>query len=449
MKPSQKRQRESKTQGLTTYTKRGWTLPHGMGTAANSTSASVSSDSKYLDATATTPSNQQQPALRTTSRRAPPQKSGKNGATKPVRQTRLSFWLSKPGHPQQNGKEVTTEEGRLIKRTISAGEGATAGDSATVVNTESFVQEQPSSAFPSTRKLLLIQGVTMKNELATKTGKWKLKRDKENPYGLTTGYSPYPYRKVPTAEACEEVYRILADLHGEVKQPDKMLVASLEVAGCGKVPCVLDALLRTIISGNRLVAHANKAIKNLGERYGTRQTGTGAGSIDWEKVRLSSHNELMQIIRVAGSGSIKAKHIKQALDLVHEENVEMSKEQNMTTLDQRDSSPPHTLSFDHMHKMSKDEAIAKFVKFPGIGIKAAACVTLFCLRLPCFAVGTHVHKFCRWLSWVYDKAGPDTCFRHGEVMVPDHLKYGRHQLFIRHGQQCFKCRKATKPGIKD
>jgi hypothetical protein len=34
-------------------------------------------------------------------------------------------------------------------------------------------------------------------------------------------------------------------------------------------------------------------------------------------------------------------------------------------------------------------------------------------------------------------------------MVPDHLKYGLHQLFIRHGQDCFKCRKATKPGTKD
>jgi hypothetical protein len=32
--------------------------------------------------------------------------------------------------------------------------------------------------------------------------------------------------------------------------------------------------------------------------------------------------------------------------------------------------------------------------------------------------------------------------------VPDHLKYGLHQLFIRHGQQCFKCRKNTKPGTK-
>lgn len=102
-----------------------------------------------------------------------------------------------------------------------------------------------------------------------------------------------------------------------------------------------------------------------------------------------------------------------------------------------------------MHSMTKDEAMAKFVSYPGIGIKTAACVTLFCLRMPCFAVDTHVHKFCRWLGWVPENADPDNCFRHGDFMVPDHLKYGLHQLFIRHGQVCFKCRKATKPGTKD
>lgn len=239
-------------------------------------------------------------------------------------------------------------------------------------------------------------------------------------------------------------------------QPKKMPLASLEVAGCGEVPCVLDALLRTLISGNTLMALADAAIQNLVAHYGCGQVGTGAGSINWGKVRLSTHAELAQVIRVAGNGPNKSQHIKRILDMVYEENVQQPISQRPgTEADQPQAAAeagktaPGLLSLDHMRAMSKDEAMAKFLSYPGIGIKTAACVALFCLQKPCFAVDTHVHKFCRWLGWVPDKADPDNCFRHADFMVPDHLKYALHQLFIRHGQLCFKCRKATKPGTKD
>ncbi|KAG7291620.1 hypothetical protein NEMBOFW57_001639 [Staphylotrichum longicolle] len=322
-----------------------------------------------------------------------------------------------------------------------------------------------------TPKLLIIKGITIRDNVVVKSSekitvdaaqlldpnlRRMVKRGKDNPYGLTPGFSPYPYRRVPTPDACEEVHRILTELHGEVKQPEKMPAASLEVAGCGEVPCVLDALLRTLISGNTLMALADAAIKNLAQHYGLRHEGTGAGSINWDKVRLSSHQELANAIKVAGNGPKRSHHIKQILDMVYEENIARAKERSSVSPTGAGEGSTGTvnaihqpLSLDHMHAMSKDEAMAKFVSYPGIGIKTAACVTLFCLRMPCFAVDTHVHKFCRWLGWVPEKADPDNCFRHGDFMVPDHLKYGLHQLFIHDGQVCFKCRKATKPGTKD
>ncbi|KAL2198714.1 DNA glycosylase [Corynascus similis CBS 632.67] len=322
-------------------------------------------------------------------------------------------------------------------------------------------EERKTSNSPNP-KVLIVKGITIQDNIVTRISskivvdasrlldpnlRRMVKRGKDNPYGLTPGFSPYPYRRVPTPEACEEVYAILTELHGEVRQPEKLPAASLEIAGCGEVPCVLDALLRTLISGNTLMALADTAIRNLARHYGLCQKGTGAGSIDWDKVRLSSHNELAQAIKVAGNGSKKSKHIKQILDMVFEENVQRAKLQ--TRVPEAAELCQDMLTLDHMHGMTKDQAMAKFVSYPGIGIKTAACVTLFCLRLPCFAVDTHVHKFCRWLGWVPENADPDNCFRHGDYMVPDHLKYGLHQLFIRHGQVCFKCRKATKPGTKD
>ena len=473
---SKKRKRAAKKQAQPL--KGGWVLPHGMGAAvAESDGPSPQDAEATLPALSLTnlPGGVEGPAHGVD---GSSQSSAENTVTARTRQTRSSLQVSKAkadDQTEQKAKQEPTvkleasddlvieqEDNHPSKRvrialvpskaTPAPETGASkkgAPELAVVKDEQNKIQNQPA-------KVLIIKGIAFKDNLVVKTldkiiidatrildpnFKLMVKRGKENPYGLTPGFSPYPYRRVPTSDACEEVHRILTELHGEVKQPEKMPAASLEVAGCGEVPCVLDALLRTLISGNTLMSAADAAIKNLSQHYGLRKDGTGAGSIDWDKARLSSHNELAQVIRVAGNGPKRSHHIKQILDMVYEENLEQAKQPGSTV--------QKHLSLDHMHGMTKDEALAKFVGYPGIGIKTAACVTLFCLRLPCFAVDTHVHKFCRWLGWVPEKADPDNCFRHGDFMVPDHLKYGLHQLFIRHGQLCFKCRKATKPGSKD
>src|SRR5699024_4679701 len=106
--------------------------------------------------------------------------------------------------------------------------------------------------------------------------------------------------------------------------------------------------------------------------------------------------------------------------------------------------------------LSKDDAMFEFVKYPGIGVKTAACVILFCLQRPCFAVDTHVFRLSKWLGWLPPTEDPEpereadekqkvkktpkrrineiTAFSHLEVRVPEHLKYPLHQLFIRHGK---------------
>jgi endonuclease III len=292
--------------------------------------------------------------------------------------------------------------------------------------------------------------------------KMKVKRGMANKYGLTRGTTPYPNRlAIPSKEQCEEVHSILTEMHGEVKQPTKAPAPSLLVAGCGEVPSVLDALLRTLISGNTLMANADMAVKRLVETYGILSEGVGAGSINWNAVRLQSLDKLADTIRPAGCPKLKGGHIKAILDMVYEEQkvraqAHLEKEpvpgaqnedEGQKALEVQKVAEDY-LSLDHMHAMTADEAITEFVRYPGIGVKTAACVVLFCLRIPCFAVDTHVHKFCVWLGWVPEKANELDTFNHGEFTVPDPLKYGLHQLFIRHGQQCFKCRKNTKPGTK-
>lgn len=64
---------------------------------------------------------------------------------------------------------------------------------------------------------------------------------------LQTPFPDYPY---PTPEQCQSVQDSLAKVHGLPKRPSKLLDIEGAAAGCGAVPDVLDALVRTILSQN-------------------------------------------------------------------------------------------------------------------------------------------------------------------------------------------------------
>ncbi|KAK5633960.1 hypothetical protein RRF57_009674 [Xylaria bambusicola] len=300
----------------------------------------------------------------------------------------------------------------------------------------------------------------------------KLKRiprkTKDNPYGLTPGRSPFPDWQAPSAAQCEEVYRLLANVHGEIKQPATIPAPSLEVAGCGEVPSVLDALLRTLLSGAVTFDGADHMVKAIIQKYGTIDDELAAGSINWNKIRLSTVEELEETIHIGGLANRKSSAIKGILDMVYQDNLHRREAYLVEkatgvpanvygvaqkTPGQKDLETLKTdrniLSLDHLHGLSVDEAMKQFTKFPGIGVKTAACVILFCLQQPCFAVDTHVHRFSRWLGWTPLKADENDTFSHLEVRCPDHLKYGLHQLFIHHGKQCGRCKMSTVEGTKE
>ncbi|KAI1114697.1 DNA glycosylase [Nemania sp. NC0429] len=293
------------------------------------------------------------------------------------------------------------------------------------------------------------------------------RKTKDNPYGLTPGRSPFPDWQAPSAAQCEEVYRILASVHGEVTQPATIPAPSLEVAGCGEVPFVLEALLRTLLSGAVTFDGADSMVKAIIAKYGTIEDDLAKGSIDWNRVRMSTVEELEETIRVGGLANRKAKAIKGTLDMVYQDNIDrreayLAEKQTGVpanvygasgkTQGQKDleilKTERNILSLDHLHGLSADEAMRQFTKFPGIGVKTAACVILFCLQRPCFAVDTHVHRFSRWLGWAPGGADENDTFSHLEVRCPDHLKYGLHQLFIHHGKHCGRCKMATVEGTK-
>ncbi|KAL6236055.1 hypothetical protein BDW75DRAFT_207963 [Aspergillus navahoensis] len=287
---------------------------------------------------------------------------------------------------------------------------------------------------------------------------------KANAYGLTPGATPFPDWNRPTPEDCEEVNRLLSSIHGEIVAPTTIPEPSLTVTGCGEVPSVLDALIRTLLSGATTGKNSAMAFNGLVQKFGILSEGIGKGSVNWDAVRRAPVKDVYEAIKSGGLADNKSKNIKAILDMVYEENQErrnilikgedangdagsvqqlnnkpeVEKQYEIACADQ------NFLSLNHLHGLPTEEVMTELVKYPGIGPKTAACVLLFCLQRPCFAVDTHIFRICKWLGWVpAGRATEITAFSHLEVRIPDHLKYSLHQLFIRHGKSCPRCRAIT------
>lgn len=296
----------------------------------------------------------------------------------------------------------------------------------------------------------------------------KAPRKKKHPYGLTPGVSPFPDLAKPTPEDCEEVNRLLSKLHGAVKAPNVIPPPSMEVTGCGEVPDLLDALLRTLLSAATTSKNSNMALQGLKDTFGLRTSGVGKGSINWEAVREADLDTVIDAIKSGGLAKSKGNNIKKILDAVYQNNLDRFnalKQEKETrepahvlgakheTQEQKDKELAEfedtMLSMDYLFELTTDEVMDELTKLPGIGVKTSSCVILFCMKRPSFAVDTHVWRHCKWLGWVPENATRDKTFSHLEVRIPDEFKYALHQLFIEHGKKCPRCKANTGPGSED
>ncbi|KIW09407.1 hypothetical protein, variant 1 [Verruconis gallopava] len=286
------------------------------------------------------------------------------------------------------------------------------------------------------------------------------KGKKESSYGHTPGATPFPDYARPTPEECREVVKLLSSVHGKVSAPQKIQQGSLTVAGCGEVPHVLEALIRTRLSANTNNENSNRAFQGIVKTFGTVTDREGRTMVDWNAVRLAPQSRLKAAIEKGGLANIKSGDIKRILDMVYEENQKRRTDllssitgasgENLETKLGKENEIAITeddlLSLDHLHLLPQEEAFKKLISYPGIGAKTASCVLLFCLQRPSFAVDTHIWRLCCWLGWVPKNASRDQTFSHCEVRIPDELKYPLHYLLIKHGKQCSKCQAKINKG---
>jgi endonuclease III len=312
--------------------------------------------------------------------------------------------------------------------------------------------------------------VKIEDESKAKTDTPKKSKAKKAGYGLTPGVSPYPDYMRPTPEECAEVVRLLEKVHGKVIAPKAVPPPSLDVAGCGEVPSVLDALIRTRLSANTTNKNSSTAFQGLVKRFGVIKEGVGKGSVDWDAVRRAPNQDVFKAIERGGLARIKSKSIQDILQMVYEENQARKSELLSSSDDPAGAEDEPTaeknseiekashniISLDHLHLLDTNDAINKMLTYPGIGPKTASCVALFCLQRPSFAVDTHVFRLCQYLGWLPNttkkgepKVDRNTAYSHCDVRIPDEFKYPLHQLLIKHGKTCPRCRAITGQSSAD
>ncbi|CUS08149.1 unnamed protein product [Tuber aestivum] len=293
-------------------------------------------------------------------------------------------------------------------------------------------------------------------------------RNRKLAYAL--GTTPFPGHKLPTPHNVEEVVALLTVAHGPATRPDKVPKPDNSVSGCGEVPSVLDAVIRTLLSANTHNSNSSKAFAGLIDRFGlVPEYGevegvkgrSDAGTVDWDAVRRADLDDVVNSIRKGGMAPTKGRRIKNLLDAVWKESIERKRAERIKkegsakqedeetikkepldnySIDDEDGD----LSLDYIHKLTDEEAREKLTSFDGVGPKTASCVMLFCLQRDSFAVDTHVFRLSKFLKWVPAKATRETTYAHLDVRVPAEHKYALHNLLIRHGRTCKECKAGPK-----
>ena len=368
-------------------------------------------------------------------------------------------------------KKRATEKTPLKKEDDEAQENEKITNMATEANSPASIKAM------SKRKLAEVNAVTPTSEKKLKTP------SKKDTYGVSEGVSPFPNYPRPTSEECYKVVELLRKAHPNCHpRPKTIPEPSQIVAGCGEVPSILDAMIRTLLSAATNGRNSSNAYQGMVKRYGNRETGVGKGSVDYNAVRLAPQADLEKAIASGGLAKNKSKNIKAILDMVYEENQRRRKDLLAARATGSSEADPvgatvesdvqkeaeitlaeeNVLAVEYRYSLPTYAAISQFTKYPGIGVKTAACVSLFCMQRDCFAVDTHVFRLCKWLGWVPDQSAPeyvkakgeprvdrDPTFSHLEVRIPDELKYDLHQLFIQHGKKCGRCRGNTTENHPD
>jgi len=167
----------------------------------------------------------------------------------------------------------------------------------------------------------------------------------------------------------------------------------------------VDELIATILSANTNDTNSGRAFDQLKATFGD----------DWDVVREAPLDAIKQAIRPAGMYNRKAPAIVATLERIKADRG------------------AYDLGF--LAGLPADEAQAYLTSLPGVGLKTAGIVLLFCFNGAAFPVDTHIQRITQRLGISSPRANPDKIKGIWESLLPRETFYPLHINLIRHGRQ--------------
>jgi len=172
----------------------------------------------------------------------------------------------------------------------------------------------------------------------------------------------------------------------------------------------LSNLMLTVLSQNTNDKNRDQAFSSLKKRFPT-----------WDQVMRADVREIENAIRSGGLAKQKSENIQNILKWIFQEQG--------------------SLNLDFLCDENPDTIIEKYCQLKGIGIKTITVVLMFSCCIDVFPVDTHVHRICRRLGFVPDKATAEKTFWLMKPHVPEGKSFSLHMNFLKLGRTICLARK--------
>lgn len=180
----------------------------------------------------------------------------------------------------------------------------------------------------------------------------------------------------------------------------------------------MHELISTILSQRTNWRNEDLAYRQMWARFGS-----------WEAIERAPVTELAEAIAPSNFAEVKAPNIQRTLRTIREARG--------------------VYSIDFLADLPAEEGLAWLLALPGVGLKTASLVLLFCFGKPLLPVDTHVHRVSQRLGLIGPKVMHEAAHRILLAMLPPDppLLYTFHLNMLKHGQKictfsrphCSKC----------
>ncbi len=193
-------------------------------------------------------------------------------------------------------------------------------------------------------------------------------------------------------EKADITYRRLIELYGELERIPR------------REP--IHELISTLLSHRTTEAQEARAYDSMMARFG-----------DYQAIRVAPFDELVESIGGVNWPEVKAGNIQKVLNRIVKERGE--------------------LSIAFLDDLPTDDALKWLLDLPGVGLKTATLVLLFCFGKAVLPVDTHLHRVSGRIGLLGAKVSAEKAHAELLALLPadGHALYNFHIAMLRHGQK--------------